>query len=255
MLLKKGYEETVTEYTTEEHTVWRDLSDRVVDLHLLEFVSNEIHFAGYTFPTSVLDGKGFIGGVAVKCFTAEAQLLFHQGYEHSKKDIHDVKLLCKTYGFDMPIEYQVELISDNKKDFLPLLLLGDEEESQIDKYLERGELFVLYDSDLKCVCVVTDEGCGVLEIQNIATDKQYQRQGYATRLIEYVAERFAGRFDKIILGTGDVPSILTFYERSGFTVTHRIADYFTTHYEQPIIEDGILLKDKVYLERGLQRPK
>lgn len=145
----------------------------------------------------------------------------------------------------------IDLIVDNKKNFLPLLFLGDETESAIDKYLERGELFVLYDGDLKSVCVVTDEGGRVLEIQNIATDKRYQRQGYASRLIEYVAERYVGRFDKIILGTGDVPSVLTFYERCGFIPTHRVADYFTTHYENPIIEDGILLKDKVFLERRL----
>jgi GNAT superfamily N-acetyltransferase len=145
----------------------------------------------------------------------------------------------------------VELITDNKKDYLPLLLLGDEEETQIDKYLERGELFALFDGDLKSVCVVTDEGGNVLEIQNIATDRRYQRQGYASRMIGYIAERFAGLYQKMILGTGDVPSVLTFYERCGFAVTHRVADYFTTHYPHPIVEDGILLKDKVYLERGL----
>jgi GNAT superfamily N-acetyltransferase len=145
----------------------------------------------------------------------------------------------------------VERIADHKKAYLPLLLLGDEEESQIDKYLERGELFALFDGDLKCVCVVTDEGGGVLEIQNLATDTRYQKQGYASRMIEYVAERFAGRFQKIILGTGDVPSLLAFYERRGFAITHRVADYFTTHYSQPMVEDGILLKDKVYLARAL----
>jgi ribosomal protein S18 acetylase RimI-like enzyme len=145
----------------------------------------------------------------------------------------------------------IELVTNNKKDYLPLLLLADEEESQIDKYLERGELFALFDGDLKSVCVVTDEGGGVLELQNIATDRRYRKQGYASRMIEYIAERFAGRFQKIILGTGDVPSILAFYEGCGFTVTHRVADYFTAHYSQPMIEDGVLLKDKVYLARGL----
>ena len=143
------------------------------------------------------------------------------------------------------------MITENKKDFLPLLLLGDESESQIDKYLERGELFALYDGDVKCVCVVTDEGDGTLEIQNIATDKRYQRQGYASKLIEYIAEHYKNRYNKIILGTGDVPGILGFYERRGFAVAHRIPDYFTTHYDHPMIEDDVLLKDKVYLERKL----
>ena len=32
-------------------------------------------------------------------------------------------------------------ISDNKRAFLPLLLLGDEQEEMIDRYLDRGTLW------------------------------------------------------------------------------------------------------------------
>ncbi|MDR2711769.1 MAG: GNAT family N-acetyltransferase [Clostridiales bacterium] len=145
----------------------------------------------------------------------------------------------------------IRIITGEKKVFLPLLLLGDEEESSIDTYLERGELFALYDGDLKSICLVTDEGEGVLEIQNLATDERYQRRGYASKLIDYIAEHYKNQYDKIILGTGDVPRILDFYQRRSFTVTHRLPNYFTEHYKKPIIEDGVLLKDKVYLERKL----
>ena len=148
-------------------------------------------------------------------------------------------------------DISIRIITENKTDFMPLLLLGDEDKNYIEEYLNHGDMFALYDGDLKCVCVVTDESDGVLEIQNIATDKCYQRQGYASRLIDYIAEYYTGRYDKIILGTGDVPGILAFYECCGFTVTHRIPDYFATHYDHPIIEDGVLLKDKVYLERKI----
>ena len=75
-------------------------------------------------------------------------------------------------------DVSIQVVKENKKDFLPLLLLGDEQESSIDNYLERGELFVLYDGDVKSVCVVTDEGNSILEIQNLATDTRYQGQGY-----------------------------------------------------------------------------
>jgi len=145
----------------------------------------------------------------------------------------------------------ISLITKNKKDYLPLLLIGDELESDIDTYLERGDLFVLYDDGVKSVCAVTDEGNGILEIQNLATDRRYHRRGYASRLVAYVAEYYHGRYDKIILGTGDVPGTLSFYERCGFTKTHRIPDYFTNHFAYPIIDDGVLLKDKVYLERQI----
>ena len=143
----------------------------------------------------------------------------------------------------------ISIINENKKDFLPLLLLGDEKEGDIDKYLERGELFALYDDGLKSVCVVTDEGGGTLEVQNLATDERYQRRGYASKLLDHIAENYKNRYSKIILGTGDAPGILSFYQRRGFAITHREPDYFINHFDYPIVEDGVALKDRVYLEK------
>ena len=60
-------------------------------------------------------------------------------------------------------------VKENKKQFLPLLLLADEQEDMIDRYLDRGTMYVLDDNGIKCECVVTDEGRGILEIKNIAT--------------------------------------------------------------------------------------
>lgn len=48
---------------------------------------------------------------------------------------------------EAPVE--IRLIESNKKRFLDLLLLADEQEDMIDRYLERGDVFALYDGDLK----------------------------------------------------------------------------------------------------------
>ena len=40
---------------------------------------------------------------------------------------------------------EIKLVTSDKKEFLDLLLLADEQESMIDRYLERGDMFVLYD--------------------------------------------------------------------------------------------------------------
>ena len=109
MLISKGYSEVKTEYTTQSHTVWQNPLNRIVDFHMIEFKAEDaesLYFEGEAYPLSVLDGTGTIGSLAVRCFTAQAQLLFHQGYEHSEKDIHDVLLLCKTFNLDMPEEYK-----------------------------------------------------------------------------------------------------------------------------------------------------
>ena len=81
---------------------------------------------------------------------------------------------------------EIKLVTSDKKEFLELLLLADEQESMIDRYLERGDMFVLYDNGLKALCVVTREGEGIYEIKNIATVPFFQRQGYGKRLIEFL---------------------------------------------------------------------
>jgi Trp operon repressor len=46
---------------------------------------------------------------------------------------------------------KIEKIIENKKQFLDLLLLADEQADMIDRYLLSGDLFALYDNDLKSV--------------------------------------------------------------------------------------------------------
>ena len=49
---------------------------------------------------------------------------------------------------------KVEQVFSDRKRFLDLLLLADEQEDMIDRYLERGDMFALYDEDkLRAVCV------------------------------------------------------------------------------------------------------
>ena len=81
-------------------------------------------------------------------------------------------------------------ILGGKKEFLSLLLLADEQEDMVDRYLEKGRMFVLDDGGVKCECVVTDEGGGVLEIKNLAVEPAFQRKGYGAAMIECIAERF-----------------------------------------------------------------
>lgn len=80
------------------------------------------------------------------------------------------------------------LLTENKKQYIDLLLLADEQESMIDRYLERGDMFVLNDNGVKAICVVTDETNGICELKNIAVTLEPQRQGYGKRLINYLVK-------------------------------------------------------------------
>lgn len=145
------------------------------------------------------------------------------------------------------------LIHENKKEYLNLLLLGDEQETMIDLYLERGDLFVLEDSGIiKGVCVVTNEGINTCELKNIAIHPNYQRQGYGKAMLSYLYSYYKNEFLEMKVGTGESPSTLAFYKKCGFTYSHRIKDFFIQNYNHPIFEDGILLADMIYFKKSLK---
>lgn len=151
---------------------------------------------------------------------------------------------------------EIREIKENKKQFLRLLLLADEQEDMIDRYLERGTMYALYDGGCsidqpKCECVVTDEGGGVLEIKNIATEPDYQGRGYGRAMIEFIAAKYSGRYSVLQVGTGDSPLTIPFYERCGFARSHVVKNFFTDNYDHPIFECGVQLVDMVYLRREL----
>jgi len=146
---------------------------------------------------------------------------------------------------------EIKLVCENKKQYLDLLLLADEQESMIDKYLDRGDLFALYDGDLKSVCVVTRESDTVCELKNIATYQQFHGQEYGSKLLQHIFSYYQGKYSTMLVGTGDCPWILRFYEKNGFRISHRVENFFIDNYDHVIIDNGIQLVDMVYLSREL----
>ena len=146
---------------------------------------------------------------------------------------------------------EIQIISDNKKEFIELLLLADEQESMIDKYLERGELFALYDGELKSVCVVTQESDDVCELKNIATYKKWHGKGYGSKLLNHIFSHYKGKYTIMLVGTGDSPWIIQFYQKNGFRISHRIKNFFTDNYDHPMFDTGVQLVDMVYLSKRL----
>ena len=143
----------------------------------------------------------------------------------------------------------IQEIKENKKKYLSLLLLADEQEDMIDRYLETGTMYVLDDKGIKCECVVTDEGNGVLEIKNIETAPEYQGKGYAKVLIDFLVKEYSGKYSVLQVGTGDSPLTIPFYEKCGFVRSHILPNFFTDNYDHPIYEAGVQLVDMVYLQR------
>lgn len=146
---------------------------------------------------------------------------------------------------------EIREVTHDKKRYLALLLLADEQEDMIDRYLQRGVMYVLDDGGVKGECVVTDEGGGVLELKNIATEPACHGQGYGKALIEFVSERYRDRYELLQVGTGDSPLTVPFYEKCGFVRSHTVKNFFTDNYDHPIFECGVQLVDMVYLRKKL----
>ena len=142
-------------------------------------------------------------------------------------------------------------VNENKKQFISLLLLADEQENMIDRYIEKGTMYVLEDDNVKAECVVTDEGNGILEIKNIAVNPENQGMGYGKTLIDFIASQYADEYSILQVGTGDSPLTIPFYEKCGFVRSHIISNFFIDNYDRPIYESGIQLVDMVYLQRPL----
>lgn len=142
-------------------------------------------------------------------------------------------------------------VTENKKEYLDLLLSADEQEDMIDRYIDDGRMYVLDDNGVKCECVITDEGDGVLEIRNIATALKYRGKGYAKALIDFIVKKYTGQYNVLQAGTGDSPLTIPFYEKCGFVRSHIVPNFFTDNYDHPIYECGVQLVDMVYLQRPL----
>ncbi len=147
---------------------------------------------------------------------------------------------------------KIEKVTGNKKEYLDLLLLADEQEDMIDRYLEHGEMFILKDPDVVGECVVCDLGDGIFEVKNIATDPAVHGKGYGRALLDFVADYCKDRCKLLLVGTGDSPLTVPFYQKCGFREHHRVKNFFTDNYDHPMWEAGVQLVDMVYLAKEFE---
>ncbi len=147
---------------------------------------------------------------------------------------------------------KIKEITTNKADYMDILLIGDEDEKMINKYIDRSIIFALYENTiLISVCAVAAVDSETAEIKNLATYPKYQNRGYGSVLIDFVCNKYKTKFKYLILGTGENDKTLSFYKKRGYKKTHRIKNFFIDNYPYSIFEDGKQLIDMVYLKKTL----
>ena len=146
---------------------------------------------------------------------------------------------------------EIREFAGDRRLLMELLLLADEQPQMVERYMNKGRMFVLDDDGIKAECLVTDEGDGVLEIKNIAVMPHFQRKSYGKAMIDFLIRTFSTTYSVLQVGTGDSPLTVPFYEKCGFKRHHIIKDFFINNYDHPIIEAGVQLRDMVYLRREM----
>ena len=105
---------------------------------------------------------------------------------------------------------EIRKVETDQKKYLDLLLLADEQENMVDRYLERGTMYVLEDDGVKAECVVTDEGNGILELKNIAVEPAFQGKGYGKAMVNFLIRTYKEQYTVLQVGTGDSETIPRF---------------------------------------------
>lgn len=143
-------------------------------------------------------------------------------------------------------------IKENKLDYIDLLFLGDEDIDMINKYIEKSYVYLLNDKNKNIAIVaILEYDKKTLEIKNIAVDKKFQKKGYGKKLIEFIENKYKDQYKYLILGTGDSPLTIPFYEKLGFEKYKVLKDFFTINYKEEIVESGVVLKDMIYLKKKI----
>ncbi|KFN03842.1 GNAT family N-acetyltransferase [Bacillus clarus] len=131
-----------------------------------------------------------------------------------------------------------------------LLLLADPSERQIDAYLQRGFIYAAIEGKrIIGVYVLLETRPQTMEIMNIAVVEELQGRGIGKQLLHHAIEtaKEYGMY-KLEVGTGNSSvSQLALYQKCGFRIFSIDFDYFSKHYEEEIIENGIVCRDMIRL--------
>ena len=134
-----------------------------------------------------------------------------------------------------------------------LLLLADESIEVIEKYIYDSEVYVATeseDSEAVAVFALLKINNSDIEIKNIAVAEAFQNRGIGGFLISEI-KRIAkvSKFENVIVGTPDrAVKQINFYEKNGFRKYDLKKDFFIKNYPEPIIENGVMLRDMVMLK-------
>ncbi len=142
-----------------------------------------------------------------------------------------------------------QIPAEEKWKYRELLLQADPEEQAISKYLDAGDMYVLFvDGEAVCEAVVRAEE--ELELMNLATREDRQGRGYASELIRWLMTRYSEKYDSMLVGTSEAGR--GFYRKLGFRDAFVREQFFVKNYDEPVYENGIQCTDMYCLRAEIK---
>lgn len=144
---------------------------------------------------------------------------------------------------------EIKKIEKNKSDYMKLLLEADPEKEIVQRYLEKGELYIGEDEGKTvCVCVVIKYDENTCELKNIATLPEARGKGFAGKMIKYIFEVYKNQFKRMIVGTTE--NMIPFYVLNGFTKYHHtVKNFFIDNYKEEIWDGNLQCIDMYYYSK------
>lgn len=150
----------------------------------------------------------------------------------------------------------IEIRQLNPEEPLPyeLLYTADPSREAVEDYTRRGMCFGAYESEtIVGVSVLLRTRPFTMELVNLAVEESRQNRGIGKRLIRHAVETARGAGCTVLeVGTGNAGiAQLALYQRSGFSIDSIDKDFFSRHYREKIIENGIECRHMIRLKMDL----
>jgi ribosomal protein S18 acetylase RimI-like enzyme len=154
-------------------------------------------------------------------------------------------------------EYEIVRLQPGRSLPFHLFLLADETVEAIEKYIYNSDVYIVNQKDGKgtiAAFALYKISNAELEIKNIAISESLQGLGIGSSVINEIKKiAIANHYKRIIVGTPDNSSrLIHFYEKNGFTKYAMQKDFFIKNYSDPIIENGVTLRNMVMLKLDLE---
>ena len=106
LLVARGYQAVERAGSQPWIFVLGDEHGREVDVHSFTFNADGENIFGVAYPAESLTGMGSLGGETVRCVSADWAVKFHTAYAPRVVDLHDLALLHRRLGIDVPDRYK-----------------------------------------------------------------------------------------------------------------------------------------------------